>query len=260
MSKDKYKYANQWLEQSNSQWIVIRSDVFDIIKELPDKSVDLIITDLPYESLNKHRDSKKRIKKYKRDKRNGNLEGTRIPRLKEWFDVIPNNRIPELLNEFYRILVDNSHMYLFCDDETSDVIVNCAKDMTEERGQKNSFKVWKRIVWDKVVRGMGYHYANQHEFILFMEKGKRKLNNLSYTSVQKYKRIARPLRATQKPEDLIDVFVLNSSDLDDLVFDPFCGCGGVGISAVRNGREFLGFDIDKNAVSISRKRINNLGE
>lgn len=250
----RWKLARQWLETSNSKWLVFLADVFEAIKLIPDNSVDLIVTDMPYESLEKYRDSKRRIKEYEKKKKEGNLTGTRIPRLRDWFDIIPNSSIPLLLDEFYRVMVENSHLYMFCDDETSDVIANVVKHQWADRG-KNNFTWWKRIVWDKEARGQGYHYANQHEFVIFLEKGKRKLNSFSHRSVLKCKRVRKPLRATQKPEELTDVFILNSSNPGDLVFDPFVGCGGVGISAISNDREFLGFDSDKRAVRISRERL-----
>lgn len=51
------------------------------------------------------------------------------------------------------------------------------------------FKFWKFIVWDKCVIGMGYYYCVRYEFILFFEKGKRKLNDLSVFDVLEYKRV-----------------------------------------------------------------------
>ncbi|WP_366944968.1 hypothetical protein, partial [uncultured Bradyrhizobium sp.] len=43
-------------------------------------------------------------------------------------------------------------------------------------GEQAGFKFWKPIVWDKVQIGMGYHYRCRYEFVLFFEKGKRRLN------------------------------------------------------------------------------------
>jgi DNA modification methylase len=45
--------------------------------------------------------------------------------------------------------------------------------------EKMGFKFWKPIIWDKVKIGMGYHYRSRYENILFFEKYKRKLNDLS---------------------------------------------------------------------------------
>ncbi|MGM2743186.1 DNA methyltransferase, partial [Bacillus cereus group sp. Bce013] len=99
----------------------------------------------------------------------------------QWFEIFPNERFEELVSEIYRIMKKNSHFYLFCDQETMFVIKPIAESM--------GFKFWKPIVWDKVSIGMGYHYRARYEFILFFEKGKRKLNNLSIPDILVEKRV-----------------------------------------------------------------------
>lgn len=260
-SEVRWAYAQQWLEASKSPWLCFWADAFEAMKLLPDGSVDLVITDPPYESLEKYRDSKRRIREYERKKAAGELEGTRIPRLRDWFKIMPNDKIPELLDELYRILAPDSHCYIFCDDETSDIIKAAVNAQIEARGQKDSFKWWKRIVWDKMVRGQGYHYANQHEFVIFLEKGKRKLNHFSSTSVIPCKRVSKKTLGgrdpgpTEKPVKIPEELVLNSSNDGDLVFDPFCGTGAVGVAAVFNNREFLGFDLKRKSLRVARKRM-----
>ena len=95
----------------------------------------------------------------------------------ESVDVIISNCVLNLVldkagafAEIYRVLRRDSHFYLFCDQETMFV----AKPIAEAAG----FKFWKPLVWDKCSLGMGYHYRARYEFVLFFEKGKRKLRNL----------------------------------------------------------------------------------
>ena len=76
----------------------------------------------------------------------------------------------------YRVLRKNRHLYLFCDQETMFV----AKPVGEQVG----FKFWKPLVWDKKKIGMGYHYRARYEFVLFFEKGKRKINNLGIPDIK----------------------------------------------------------------------------
>lgn len=59
----------------------------------------------------------------------------------------------------------------------------------------------------------------------------------------------------QKPEELLTRIILASSLENDLVLDPFCGCGTTGVVAVRLGRKFIGIDIDRNFLDISIKRF-----
>src|SRR5690606_25384716 len=93
----------------------------------------------------------------------------------EWFEIFKNERFPELFREFYRVLADDSHLYVLCDQETMFAI----KPMGEEAG----FKFCKPIVWHKGTIGMGYHFRALYEVVLFFEKGKRKLNNLGTPDV-----------------------------------------------------------------------------
>jgi site-specific DNA-methyltransferase (adenine-specific) len=253
--------ASEWLAMSRSAWLVFLCDAFAAMKLMPDGVVDLVVTDPPYASLEKYRDSAARIRKYEREKAAGELTGTRIPRLRDWFPIMPNDRFPELLSELYRVMAPDTHCYIFCDDETSDVIKAACMAMVEARGEKDSFKWWKRIVWDKLHRGQGYHYPNQHEFVVFLEKGKRKLNSHSFASVLACKRVSKGSLGgrlpgpTEKPVSLISTLIENSSKPDDLVFDPFCGRGTTGVAALFAKRQFLGFDVQRKAVRISRERL-----
>ncbi len=260
----RWDYASDWLAMQDARSLVFLCDAFEAMRLVPDGVVDLVITDPPYASLEKYRDSKARIRKYEREKAAGELTGTRIPRLRDWFPIMPNERFPELLAELYRVMAPDSHCYIFCDDETSDIIKAAVVAMAKERGDKNAFTWWKRIVWDKLHRGQGYHYPNQHEFVVFLEKGKRKLNLHAHTSVLACKRVSKGSLGgrlpgpTEKPVSLIAKLIENSSQPDDLVFDPFCGRGATGVAALYAGREFLGFDVQRKAVRIARARLREI--
>src|SRR3954466_6173151 len=96
-------------------------DAVEWLRTLPAESADLVITDPPYESLEKHR-----------------AIGT-TTRLKvsaassnPWFTVFPNARFQELFSEVERVLKRNSHFYLMCDPETAFI----AKPIAESAGFK----------------------------------------------------------------------------------------------------------------------------
>lgn len=143
---------------------VYRADAVDWLRSLPAESVDLVITDPAYESLEKHR-KVGTTTRLKHSKSSSN----------DWFEIFPNTRFADLFAEVYRVLRRDSHFYMFCDQETMFV----AKPIAEAAG----FKFWKPIVWDKQTIGMGYHYRARYEFVLFFEKGKRKLNDLGIPDV-----------------------------------------------------------------------------
>ena len=60
---------------------------------------------------------------------------------------------------------------------------------------------------------------------------------------------------TQKPLKLLDRFIKTFTDKNDMVFDSFCGCGTTISSAQNLGRQWLGIDISKDAISVIRKRM-----
>ncbi|OMO23726.1 DNA methylase N-4 [Vibrio sp. 10N.222.47.A9] len=210
-------------------------DAISWLRTIPSNSVNLVITDPPYESLEKHRKIGTTTR-LKNSKSSSN----------KWFSIFPNSRFEELLEEVYRILKKNSHFYLFCDQETMFIV----KPIAEKAG----FKFWKPIVWDKVAIGMGYHYRARYEFILFFEKGKRKLNDLSIPDVLTEKRVWRGY-PTEKPVKLAETLILQSTSENELVIDPFCGAGFVGQASELHNRIFRGNDLNSEAVELTKSRI-----
>lgn len=123
--------------------------------------------------------------------------------------------------------------------------------------EKCGFKFWKQLVWDKQCIGMGYHYRARYEFILFFEKGKRKLNDLGVADVISEKRIARGY-PTEKPVAISELLIKQSSSYGDLVVDCFAGSGSVGEAALKLGRKFIGNDKKQSAVELCIKKLWNL--
>jgi site-specific DNA-methyltransferase (adenine-specific) len=212
-----------------------RTDAVTWLQSLPPESVDLLITDPPYESLEKHR-AVGTTTRLKKSKASSNL----------WFEIFPNARFPELFAAVYRVLKPNTHFYLFCDPETAFI----AKPIAEAAG----FHFWKPLVWDKKTIGMGYHYRSRYEFILFFEKGKRRLTDLAIADVIPVARIRNGYPA-EKPVELSEILIRQSSAPGELVVDPFMGSGSVGVAATRLNRSFAGNDIAEAALDHSRSRL-----
>ena len=214
-------------------------DAVDWLREQPAESVDLLITDPAYESLEKHR-AVGTTTRLKHSKASSN----------DWFKVFPNSRLRELFQEVFRVLKRNTHFYLMCDAETMFI----AKPEAERAG----FRFWKPLVWDKRTIGMGYHYRARYEFILFFEKGKRRLNDLGIADVISVPRIHGGYPA-EKPFEVAEVLIGQSSQPGDVVADPFMGSGSVGVAAARLGRRFLGNDLNHEAVRLAEQRLRNSG-
>ena len=208
------------------------------LRTLPGESVDLVITDPAYESLEKHR-AIGTTTRLKQSKASSNA----------WFKIFPNARFGELFPEIFRVLKDDAHFYLLCDAETMFV----AKPQAEQAG----FRFWKPLVWDKCTIGMGYHYRARYELILFFEKGKRRLNDLGVSDIITVPRIRNGYPA-EKPAEVSQVLIGQSSKAGDLVIDPFMGSGSVGVAALRLGRRFLGNDTNPEAVQIAGQRLRDV--
>jgi site-specific DNA-methyltransferase (adenine-specific) len=215
------------------------SDAVDWLRAQPDESIDLVVTDPAYESLEKHR-AIGTTTRLKHSKGSSN----------DWFAVFPNARFGELFGEAFRVLKRNTHLYLYCDAETAFI----AKPIAENAG----FRFWKPLVWDKKTIGMGYHYRARYEFILFFEKGKRRLNDLGIADVISVPRIHRGYPA-EKPSAVSEVLINQSSLPGELVADPFMGSGSVGIAALKNGRRFAGCDLNPEAVRLTADRLGQYG-
>src|SRR5215510_12087977 len=216
------------------------ADAVSWLRGQPAESVDLLVTDPAYESLEKHR-AVGTTTRLKHSKASSN----------DWFRVFPNERFAELFAEVFRVLKPDTHFYLFCDAETMFV----AKPEAERAG----FRFWKPLVWDKRTIGMGYHYRARYEFILFFEKGKRRLNDLGTPDIITVPRIRGGYPA-EKPAEIADVLIRQSSNTGDVVCDPFMGSGSVGIAALRLGRRFLGNDLNPEAVRIAAQRLREFGD
>lgn len=224
--------------QTLARYEIVQSDAVEFLRCLPAQSIDLIVTDPPYESLEKHR-AIGTTTRLKHSKASSN----------DWFLIFPNARFPELFVEIHRVLKRNSHFYLFCDQETMFV----AKPAAEAAG----FRFWKPLVWDKASIGMGYHYRSRYELILFFEKGKRRLNDLGIADVITCQRLRGGYPA-EKPVRVSEILISQSTEAGQIVVDPFMGSASAGEAALGLSRSFLGCDIRPAAVELSLARLGRL--
>ena len=215
-------------------------DAVEWLRRQPGESIDVLVTDPAYESLEKHR-AIGTTTRLKHSKGSSN----------DWFSVFPNARFAELFDEAFRVLKRNTHFYLFCDAET----MFFARPEAERAG----FRFWKPLVWDKKTIGMGYHYRARYEFILFFEKGKRRLNDLGIADIISVPRVHRGYPA-EKPPAVSEVLIRQSTVPGEVVADPFMGSGSVGVAALRSGRRFRGTDLNLQAVRLTAERLRPFGD
>lgn len=217
-------------------------DCLELMKDIPDNSVDLIVTDPPYKVTSKGC--------------TGTSGGMFLKEINMKGKVFKHNDIDciEYAPEFYRILKDGSHCYVMTNHVNLIHMLNTFTDC--------GFHFIKSLIWDKGNKIMGRFYMSQFEYILFFRKGKGiKINNcgtsdiISVPNIKTKDGMGKNLHDTEKPVALMELLVKNSSQEKQIVCDPFMGIGSTGIACIRTKRNFIGFEKDKNYFLISRQRL-----
>lgn len=204
-------------------------DCLNLLKDMPDNSVDCVITDPPFGiSYQSHR----RKEKYECIKNDDNLDF-----------------LPCLMKELYRIMKENTHIYMFCAFKTIDIF---------KREFEKYFVLHNILIWNKSNFGTGNYYRFKYEMVLFGGKGNRPINSHSFGDVINCNGTGNPYHPTQKPVELLEIFVKNSTETEGgLVIDPFMGSGSTGIACKKLNRDFIGIELDENYFKIAKERIGN---
>ena len=208
-----------------------QGDCLELMQELPDESIDLIVTDPPYGiDLNIQR----KTSKFKNTtvKNDNTLE---------W--------LPNLVNNFKRIMKPNSVIYLFCNWQNYDVF---------KKEFEKYFELKNLIVWDKQWFGMGYNWRPNHEFIMVLTNGKFKTNSNNNENILRYRRIhpTKMYHSCEKPIALLEKLIEESSNEGDTVLDSFIGSGTTPIAAINTNRKYIGYELDEKYFDIAQQRIN----
>ena len=206
-----------------------QGDCLELMKNIPDGSVDLVLTDPPYGMAFKSNYRKEKYNEIQNDKS------------LEWLE--------RYISECYRVLKNNSAIYCFCSWHNVDVF----KQAIEKK-----FKVKNILIWEKNNTSMGDlkgSYAPKYEMIIFAHKGRKLLNGFRYADIIKARRTGNKNHPTEKPVDLLETIIKNSSDENSVVFDGFMGSGSTGVACVKTNRHFIGIELDEGYFKIAKKRI-----
>ena len=221
---------------------LLKGDCLELMKEIPDKSIDLVVTDPPYK-MNHSTGGCTNIGM--RNKWQGNIKaGNTVMNFN--LDI----KFSEWLPEIYRVLKSDSHCYIFCNDKNVQELLNEAT--------KCGFKESNILVWIKNNATPNRYYMKNLEFILFLYKGKaRPIKDMGSKCAVEFKNIngKEKLHPTQKPVSLLELYISNSSIENDLVLDPFMGSGSTGVACVHTNRNFIGIELDENYFNIAKERI-----
>ena len=212
---------------------LMNKDCFLAIKEIPENSVDLIITDPPY-GIN-----------FTKGYKSGSTE---LVHGDDGFSVMVF--VDELMREFKRILKPNAAIYIFT---RFDVMPYWWLKI------KNHFDAKNQIIWFKGGGGMGDlkgNFSFNYESIMFATNGKHQIRGKRDGSVWQIGKCKQEYHETQKPVELIEKIISHSTDEGMVVFDPFMGSGTTGIACKNLNRSFIGIEKDENYFKISEQRIN----
>jgi len=213
--------------------VVLNLPAEELLKKIPDQSIDLVVTDPPY---NMDYSGRGKVNSF-----DGFLNDNLTPEEHtEWFDGI--------LQEFYRVLKEDTAVYIFIDFRNYARMFDIVKKY---------FTIKNCIVWDKCSIGMGQSYRFQHEFIIYAIKGKPKLNFVkrNVSDVWHIKRASGYKHPTQKPLDIMMLPIEYSSKEEDVVLDPFVGSGTVAVACKALNRNFICSDVSKEYCDLSNERL-----
>lgn len=212
---------------------VVVSDAVALLKTTQADSIPLIVADPPY-GIGYHSN-------YYKGK------NPHAPVANDW-----NFQIGAFIYECERVLKDGGAMYLF---SRWDVYPLWLPAINTSGLILKTKIVWLKNNWS--AGDLTGSFGNQYEEILFIAKGRHTLRGKRWPNVWKFARVpaTRMLCPTQKPTSLLRRAIAASSDVGDLVVDPFAGSGSTGEAARLERRDFLLGDIDPKMVNVSRMRL-----
>ena len=232
---------------------LIKMDCLKYLKCMPDKSVDLVVTDCPYHIVsggctNIPRDDEpsrifnRRNAFTQKNAKSGKLLDNNDIKFKDW------------LPDVYRVLKDNTHCYIMINARN-------LKDLQTE-AEKVGFKFQQIIIWNKGNATPNRYYLNAYEMILMLRKGNAKnINDMGCKNIIDVKNIrGNKTHPTEKPVELNEILIKNSTEEFDVVLDPFMGTGSAAIACYNTKRHFIGCEIDENYYKIAVDRVKKAEE
>lgn len=224
-------------------------DCLTILKQIPDKSIDLVVTDCPYRIVSggctniPRKDEPRGIF----NRRNAfTQQNSKSGKLFDYNDI----KFEQWLPDVYRVLKDDSHCYIMINARN-------LKDL-QTQAEKVGFVFQQLLVWNKGNATPNRYYLNACEFILMLRKGKAKnINNMGTKNILSIPNIkGGKSHPTEKPVELMRILIENSSSEGEVVLDPFMGSGSTGLASIGSNRNFIGMEIDPTYFNTVTERIN----
>jgi len=213
-------------------------DCLEILKTIPSESIDCLVTDPPYKIITGGDSNGKNSVRPK-----GILKGNRelmktIPKFSDW------------LPEMFRVLKDGSQNYVMVNSSN---LLKMANEI-----EKTGFKIQNFLIWQKNNCTPSQFYMKNCEYTLFFRKGKSKyINDIGGSkTVHSFNNIiGNKLHPTEKPIDLMEFYIRNSTNENDIVLDPFMGSGTTMLACKNLNRKGIGIEKEQMYFDIATKRL-----
>ena len=210
---------------------LLQGDCMELMNNIPNESVDLVLTDIPYNVVNREDNGLRKL-----DKENADILT---------FDLI--NFLEQLYDKA------KSTIIIFCGKEQVSIIHSFFNNK-----QKKGMGTVRQLIWEKSnpspMNGQHIYLSGVENAIWFKKRGGT-FNAHCKNTVFKYPTGRSKLHPTEKNHLLLQELILDNSNENDLILDPCMGSGSTGVVALQNNRNFLGMELDENYFNIAENRI-----
>lgn len=234
----------------NPDWqkCIIMGDSRDVIKRIPDNSIDFILTDPPY-NLGQH--STGNIPLPGRSAMNNDVA--------EW-DMVDFNP-EEWAEDFIRILKPTGNLFIFTSYNQIGRWYNCL----DHRFDTSNFMVWHKTNPAPKIFKAGFLNSCEMVFTCWNKKHtwnfstQKDMHNFIESPIcMRPERLSDPKHPTQKPVSILKRMIEIATNAGDIVFDPFMGVGSTGVAAIELQRRFIGIELDSKYFYAAKNRIDNI--
>lgn len=233
------------MKDPNWQKCVLCADSKDVIKRIPDSSIDFILTDPPY-NLGQH--STGNIPLPGRLAMNNDVA--------DW-DMVDFNP-EEWADEFIRILKPTGNLFIFTSYNQLGRWYNCL----DHKFDTSNFMIWHKTNPAPKIFKAGF--LNSCEMIFTCWNKKHTWNFISQKEMHNFiespicmrpERLSNPKHPAQKPVGILKKMIEIATNKDDIIFDPFMGVGSTGVAALELKRRFIGVELNNEYFDAAKKRI-----
>ena len=221
--------------------VFYHGDCFDVMRSLPDGSVDVIVTDPPYRVISGG--TKSGLSQ--------NWKGTILEKNDGKIFKFNDVEIIDYMTEFYRLLKPGSHCYVMINNLNIRELLNVA--------DKIGFGFHNLLVWVKNNTTPNRWYSKNLEYTCFFYKKPARMiyhpNSKQTFAIDNVLR--NKLHPTQKPVELFEHYILNSVGEGMIVLDPFAGSGSLAIAAENAKRRWICIERDDVYYAKAVERITN---